>query len=372
MKHDVLSAFCDKRIISKRPSKETLNHAGLVYLASGIDPYLDTRQAYLEAYRSLGIDILNRVPSSNVVRTLGPSESESCGNGYRRAYIGLYDTFFREKFPFHDVDDFFAATVHDLDYNKLITPVPHSIDPDRIRLKMDTAGEIGLYYYMFYTTLFMWGVEYLGWEIFMMAAALDPVRFDEQFLGIAFETSRRYLDRLSDIDSPFVFVHDDLADKSGPVFDPAWYDTYIFPRYRSLWEPIKAKGRKIIFTADGNMERFLRPLKDSGVDGVMLENPATDFDAILEVFHDDIVICGMDTYLLTFGSPHEISDHVDMIASKTSGMPGFAMCSPGGLHNNIPLENLSAYFDARVRHGFTPGGWCKGDMVYARSLVAEH
>lgn len=371
MKTDVISAFSDNIITDKRPSKETLNHAGLIYLASGIDPYADTSRAYLEAYRSLGIDILNRVPTSNVVQTLRPSECESCGNGYRRAYIGLYDTYFREMFPFTDIDNFFEAPAHFLEYNKLITPVPHKMDPRTIQLKMDSAGEIGLYYYMYYTTLFMWGVEYLGWEIFMMAAAIDPVRFDEQFLSIAFETSKRDLAMLADIDSPFVFVHDDLADKNGPVFDPAWYDKYIFPRYPSLWQSAKAKGRKVIFTADGNMERFLRPLKETGIDGVMLENPATNFDTILEVFHDDIVICGMDTYLLTFGSPKEISDHVDMIASKTAGMPGFAMCSPGGLHNNIPLENLAAYFDARVRHGFTPEGWCKGDVEYARKLVLE-
>ena len=335
MKNDVISAFPDRRIPVKRPSKETQNHAGLVYLASGIDPYVDTKNTYIEAYRSLGIDILNRVPESNVVKTLKTGERLPCGNGYKRAYIGLFDTYFRERYPYTDVDEFFAAEDFELDYHDLITPVPHKLEGNTIRRKMDIAGEVGLYYYMLYTTLFMGGVEYLGWEVFMMAATLEPELFIQKILRRAFEKSKGYIAELAEVDIPYVFVHDDLADKSGPVFSPDWYDTYIFPRYPELWRPVKEKGKKVIFTADG------------------------------------IVICGMDTYLLTFGTPEEITREVDLISRKTEGMAGFALCSPGGLHNNIPIENLEAYFDARVRAGFTPEGWKKGNREYAKRLVRD-
>ena len=50
------------------------------------------------------------------------------------------------------------------------------------------------------------------------------------------------------------------------------------------------------------MQSFLKPLRELGVDGVMLENPATDFSSILEHFNDRIIIGGADTKLLTFGS----------------------------------------------------------------------
>ena len=371
MTADVISAFSDKRILDKRPSKESLNHAGLVYLASGIDPYVDTPAAYLGAYRSLGIDILNRVPSQNVVRRLRPGESRKHDAHHRRAYLGLYDTFFREVYPYTDADEFFADDDFDLDYRKLIVPVPHCFDLDLIRKKTASAGEIGLYYYMLYTTLFMWGVEYLGWEVFMVAASLEPELFDQKFLEPAFEASLELITELSEVEIPYVFVHDDLAEKKGPVFHPDWYDRYIFPRYKELWKPIKDRGKKVIFVADGNMDCFLANLKASGVDGVMLENPATNFDRILDVFGDGIIICGMDTTLLTFGTPLEISAAVDLISRKTRGIPGFALCSPGGLHNNIPIENLIAYYDARVRANFTKENWRKGDIDYARNLVRD-
>lgn len=64
-------------------------------------------------------------------------------------------------------------------------------------------------------------------------------------------------------------------DDHGPVFSPDWYDPYIFPRYSNLWKPVKDRGKKLIFVADGNMDLFLEKLKATGGDGVMLENPAT-------------------------------------------------------------------------------------------------
>ena len=371
MKADVISAYSDGRILNKRPSKETLNHPGLIYYASGIDPYEDTPGAYLGAYESLGIDVLNRVPSSNVTKRLEPGESAPYNERYAHAYLGLYDTFFREHFPYETPEELFADDSFELDYHALITPVPHCLDTQVIGRKMEQAGDIGLYYYMLYTNLFMWGVEYLGWEVFMIAAMLDPDRFARHFLDKAFAASGSLIGTLCEIDSPYVFVHDDLADANGPVFPPAWYDEHIFSRYPELWAPVKEAGKKLIFVADGNMGPLLPRLRACGVDGVHLENPATDLDVILEVFGDKIIICGMDTKRLTFGKPEQIHEHVEHIAARTRDIPGFTICSPGGIHANVPLENLEAYFDARVEHGFTPDGWRKGDRDVAQAMCGR-
>lgn len=371
MKSDVLSAFLDGKILNKRPSKETLNHAGLVYLASGIDPFVDSPRAYLEAYRSLGIDILNRVPSSNAKRRLSPGEHARYNDNYDHAYLGIYDTFFRTCFPYEEPEELYEDRFLELDYHELITPVPHCLNPGIIKTKMQAADEVGLYYYMLYTNLFMWGVEYLGWEVFVISAMEDPDRFDRHFLQRAFEVSKKHIELLSDIESPFVFVHDDLADANGPIFSPDWYDRYIFPRYSELWEPVKEKGKKLVYVADGNMGPLLPKLRECGVDGVHLENPGTDLDVILDNFGDGIIICGMDTRLLTFGSPEDIKAEVNQVSKKMRDVPGFAMCSPGGLHSDIPIENVEAYFDARVDNGFTPENWRKGDVAYAKTFMVE-
>jgi hypothetical protein len=349
----------ESRDTEKHPSKETLNHPDLINLASGLNCYTNTPEAYLEAYRSLGIDLINRVPEENVPAPLACGEVREAGGGYKEAYLGLFSTVARHVYPFSSVEEFWAAPSLDPKYEQLRTPVPHRLDAGEIRRKNELLGEVGLYYYMLYTTLFMWAVECLGWEVFLIAAAMDPDGFDEKFLQVVFPKSLEMIDTLAQVDSPFVFCHDDLVDSKGPMFRPRWYEKYIFPRYEQLWKPVKQRGKQIIFVADGNMSEFLLPLRQTGVDGVMLENPATDFDRILDVFSDKIVIGGIETGVLMHGSVEQVRKHVLEVQQRTLGIPGFVMSTPGGIHGNLPLENLIAYFDARVQTGHTPEGWQK-------------
>ncbi len=362
MKSDVLS-LSELKFALKKPSKETLNHPDLIELASGLDPYNETPAAYIKAYESLGIDIINRVPEENAPVPMKPGKSAWYDNNYKKAYLGLYDTCCRVKYPYENVDDFFNSKIISLDYNELITPVPHTMDKEIISRKMSLVGDIGIYYYQYYTTLFMWGVEYLGWEIFLQAIALDPEGFKEKFIDIVFKESLKAMKLLVAVDCPIVFCHDDLATAKGPVCSPKWYDKYIFPRYVVLWKPVKEAGKKVIFVADGNMELFLERLIEVDVDGVMLESPATDFNLILRYFGDKIIIGGVDTNLLTVGTTEMIERHVLGVHEKTKDLPGFALSATGGLHGNIPLQNLEAYFDARVKTGHTLEGWKKQNRM---------
>jgi hypothetical protein len=358
MKKDAL-LLAESKLSEKRLSAEILNHPELIYLASGLDPYSDTSMAYLKAYESLGIDFLKRVPICNAPSPLKPGETKKLANGYIACYLGLYNSVSRHKFPFKDVDEFWANDDIEFDINKLITPEPHPLEKEDINRRMQIAGGIGLYYYRLYTTLFMWAVEILGWELFMTAATLDPHGFKEKFLDKAFKKSLEYINILSQIDTPFVFCHDDLADQKGPIFPPNWYDDYIFPEYEKLWRPAKEAGKKIIFVADGNMGPFLKPLRETGVDGVVLENPATNFDSILENYRDKIIIGGIDVKLLTFDTPQNVKKHILEIYEKTNDLPGFVMSVCGGIHGSIPMDNLEAYFDTRSELGYTPEGWRK-------------
>lgn len=367
MKADVLSMLAGRRP-AKGPSKETLNHTKLIALVSGLDPHAEAPRAFRLAYERLGIDLVNRVPdrpappptppgTTRPARAMRPAAVHA--DDYTAAHLGVYDTVSRVRFPFDTVEDFLRADPApiDLDYSKLITPVPHPLDRKDIAHRQKLLGVAGLYYCQLYTTLFMWGVEYLGWEVFLLAGALDPEALDRLLLEPASQASQALTAELAACESPFVFCHDDLADKRGPVFPPEWYDHYIFPRYQNLFAPAKAAGKPVIFVADGNMEVFLERLLAAGVDGVMLENPATDFDLIVDAFSDRIIIGGIDTGLLHSGTPREIRNHVLEIHERTAHLPGFVMSTPGGLHDSLPLENAIAYFDTRVATGHTPRNW---------------
>ena len=108
-------------------------------------------------------------------------------------------------------------------------------------MRQDALGDTGLYYPMLYTTLFMWGVEYLGYELFFEAALTDPDKFNDKFILPAAKKSAGIVEQMAEAsDSPFIYLHDDLASASGPLFAPEWYDEYIFPHYQTIFEPAKS------------------------------------------------------------------------------------------------------------------------------------
>ena len=125
------------------------------------------------------------------------------------------------------------------------------------------------------------------------------------------------------------------------------------PLYAQL--PLLRLGKKVILVADGNMDAFLPQLAEVGLDGLMFESPATSLAAVLD--HFAFAIGGVQTCVLTFGSPEEVRKMTLDLSQFMERHPGFAMASGGGLHANVPLANLEAYFDARAELGVTPEDW---------------
>ncbi len=357
---DVLTWACGGQV-HKIVSKETLNHPELVGLVSGLDVFRHTSEAYRRAYTALGIDLVNRVPSSNASAPTEPGQIRPHSTQpYRYAHLGIYDTVMRHTYPCKTPEEVWDLDMDTIRYEDLLTPVPHPCTAPDIRRRQEIIGDRGLYYPMLYTTLFMWGVEVLGFEIFMLAATLEPDRFHTHFLLPCVEKSKAVIrEILQAADSPFLFVHDDLAGRTGPLFEPSWYDTYIFQHYQELFAEAKQADRKVIFVADGNMTAFLPRLLDVGVDGLMFENPATPLEHVIAHFGEPgrFMIGGIDTVILTTGNPEDVRHMVYDVMGKVDGIQGFALASCGGLHGNIPLANLEAYFDARVDVGATPSDW---------------
>ncbi|MFA5629741.1 MAG: uroporphyrinogen decarboxylase family protein [Dehalococcoidales bacterium] len=343
-------------------SKETLNHRELIEMVSGLDVYEHTTEAFLRAYQALGIDIINRVPLENAPRPVpaGTTRSHPQNPRYELLPLGVYDTACCVDYPCTDADDVWKFDIENVKYSDLVVPPPHSCDANDIRMREAALGETGCYYPMLYTTLFMWPVELFGWEVFMTAAFDDPDRFFDRILYPCIFKSRRIIKAMvSGSTNPVIYVHDDLCDARGPVFPPAWYEEYIFPYYQTILELAKSAGRKTVLVIDGNITAFLPKFIELGFDGIMFENPATPLDTVLNVFNhpEHLLIGGIETVKLTSGTPEQIHEMVMTVYEKTAGRTGFAMSSCGGLHGNIPLENLEAYFDARAECGVNSTDW---------------
>lgn len=355
MRKDVLDALSG-RFPEKIPSKETLNHPGLVSLAAGFDVFEDSPRAFEIAWRRLGIDIHVEKPKGNAIRPKRPGGAWTEGN-VSYSDLGVYPTSMPlEHLPGipKDGDDWIYR----------YDPADDDFDAETETKALKAAssgflrsfGSEAVMYRLYYTTLFMWPVVKFGWEPFMLNAIGDPARFDKRFLEPWTEISRKRVECLCAMDEDVIFTHDDLAMSTGPVFQPEWYETHIFPRYAYIWEPIRKAAKKLVFVCDGKADAFLERLLDFPIDGIMLESPATSFELILETWGKAGrgFIGGISTALLTNGTPEEVGRHTRDVVEKGRRHPGFMISSCGGLHGNIPLENARAYFNARKEAGI-PG-----------------
>jgi len=374
MKQDVIDALSG-RFPKCIPSKETLNHPGIIKYVTGIDPFEDTPKAFELAWERLGIDIHVAKPTTNAPR---PFSQDTWQEGNLRfSPLGVYPTSAPIEFcPEIQKDDIDWPFLHDASQDGFLSPdmeekIANAEMHATFRPEGGLAGEgqqgtieqlsaitsdfnnyfgdKAVQYHIYYTTLFMWPVVKFGWESFMLAAAVYPERFDEMLWKPWAEVSRKYTELAATLDSEVIFMHDDLVAGSGPVFAPEFYETYIFPKYNYIFEPLVKAGKKIVYVCDGNLDCFLERLLEFPIDGLQFENPATPFQRVLDTWGKAGrgFIGGISTELLTSGTPDDVRKHTKEVIESGSKYPGFIISSCGGLHGNIPFENIKAYFETR-------------------------
>lgn len=350
MKQDVLDALSG-RFPRKIPSKETLDHPGLIRRVSGIDVYENTPRAFTLAWSKLGIDIHAPLREGNAPRPKVPGGTWVDG-GQQYTDYGVYAT----SMPLDE-----GGGPPDDDAVWQFDVARQDFDLPRQRAGLRTMnggfraafGDQAVMFHLYYTTLFMWPVVTFGWESFLAAAAADPQRFDEQLWGPWARISRRHFEALAAMDEEVVFCHDDLSMASGPIFPPAFYEKHIFYRYEHIMEPVIKAGKKLVFVSDGNIDVFLERLLELPLAGIMCESPATPYARVLDTWGraGRGFIGGISTELLTLGTPDDVDRHTRDVFRQGQEYPGFIISASGQLPGNIPLANLEAYFRARHELG---------------------
>jgi hypothetical protein len=202
-----------------------------------------------------------------------------------------------------------------------------------------------------YTTSFMWAICIFGWDVFLMALGLDPEKTGETIQRIS-DISVRCFDYFAGLEIlEFVGTHDDLTISSGPVTAPAWYREYIYPVYDRMFEPIRAQGKPVILTSDGDITKLASDLAEH-VDGFIFES-STPPDYIFETFgQSKCLIGGIDVRPLTFGTPDDVEAEVRRAIERGRDCPGYIIACSDTIPANVPLANVYRYFDVveELRH----------------------
>jgi len=193
-----------------------------------------------------------------------------------------------------------------------------------------------------YVTCMSGLIDLFGWEMLLLAAGTDPDAFGAM-TGRYATWIQQYFDALAAADVPVVMVHDDIVWTSGAFIHPDWYRRYIFPNYKKYLAPLKASGKKIMFTSDGNYTQFIDDIAACGADGFVLE-PMTDMKYIAETYGKTHVFIGnADTRILLNGSREDIYREVKRCMDIGKSCPGYFMAVGNHIPANTPVDSVLYY-----------------------------
>jgi len=188
-------------------------------------------------------------------------------------------------------------------------------------------------------------LEILGWDMLLLALGTDEHKFGKLMDGY-YEWVKQFYEAYAETDIPVFMCHDDMVWTSGPFASPEWYRKYVFPKIKKLLAPIKASGKKILFTSDGNYTEFFDDVVECGVDMLVME-PCCDMELFAKKHGQTHGFVGnADCRILTDGSRDDIYKEVERCMNIGKKYPGYIMATGNHIPPNVPVDNALYYNDA--------------------------
>jgi hypothetical protein len=152
-------------------------------------------------------------------------------------------------------------------------------------------------------------------------------------------------------DDPFecVFIGEDIAFKTGPMVGVEWLEQHYFPRLARVIDSLHARGKKVMFHSDGDLNTIMEGLVGAGIDLLNPIEVAAGMDlADLHRRYPKLVFAGgIDvSALLPFGTPQQVRDAVVKAIDDTEGQ--LLVGSSTEVFDIVPLENYLALREAAM------------------------
>jgi uroporphyrinogen decarboxylase len=203
----------------------------------------------------------------------------------------------------------------------------------------------------------------LGMENALMLTRLGPTLFDALLTKLC-DVLDGFYDAFLDIVGPYVQVvemAEDLGTNTGPMLNPKFYRQYMQPKHKRTIELIKRKApnAKVMLHCDGAIRRFIPDLIEAGFDilnPIEAHLPGMEPAGLKQDFGRDLVFQGaVDVKeVLTKGSRAAIHQHVRQQIEQLGQGGGYILAPAHNFGNDIPLENMLAFFEAGHTLGFYP------------------
>ncbi len=203
----------------------------------------------------------------------------------------------------------------------------------------------------------------LGMEKALVATALEPNLLERLMIKLC-EFLDGVYDAFLDVVGPYVQIvemAEDLGTNHGPMFNPKYYQDVMKPLHKKSIELIKRKApnAKVLLHCDGAIRDFIPDLIDAGFDilnPIESHLPGMDPHELKAEFGKDMVFNGgVDVKeVLPSGSVEDVRAEVKNIIDQMAPGGGYILGPAHNFSNDIPIENIIAFFEAGHELGRYP------------------
>lgn len=192
--------------------------------------------------------------------------------------------------------------------------------------------------------------ELMGEEVACLAYYMQPELMHD-ILATVMDTCVKVLERVTEkITIDQLFVHEDMAGKSGPLIGPQQVTEFIAPHYRACWEVASNQGTRLFNQdSDGDMTPVLDAFLDCGVNVMHPFEPAAGMDmvAVRQKYGNRLAMLGgIDKFVLR-RSKDGIDRELEYKMQPLMQAGGTVFGLDHRIPNGIPLEHYRHY----VRRG---------------------
>jgi uroporphyrinogen-III decarboxylase len=159
-------------------------------------------------------------------------------------------------------------------------------------------------------------------------------------------------------ETPLLFMGEDIAGTTGPIFNPKFVLKEGLPRWRWITDPIKEKGYKFLFHTDGRYGDFLKVIFDDlGADGLnpIERNNCNDIFEIRRAYPNKMLfgnVCCIHT--LPHGSLGDVEDETLELIEKIGPQGGIFIGSSSEVHEAVPVKNAEKMYQTVHAYGTYP------------------
>ncbi len=190
--------------------------------------------------------------------------------------------------------------------------------------------------------------ELLGTEEMSLSVYTQPELLKDIFQTFS-DTNYKIWDiisRQTQID--MLFVGEDMAGKTGPLWGPKQVDEFIKPYYRRIWELLNSRGTKVfLLDSDGDLRPIIPNLIDSGINFIHPCEVMANMDIVKlrEKYGNRLAFeGGIDKYVLLKTKP-EIEEELEYKLPPMIKTGGYVTGLDHRIVNGITIENYRFYIN---------------------------